>query len=212
MNLKEFMQETFPNLELKPPLFYSWEIGIRFELGVEWKREYDYPNNPYVLGCYKRAITLFEAIHSPTDDIFVVIDVNDFDKGKNIKRELKNFSPYVEKSHLYRLKHLMMPYIFPEDDDEGTYRTHRFTLKCKTTEFKFKPLLKALCNQDLGLKPSIYHRVYFININKKTIFHVYDDRGCDLLATSPETIRDMYEIFNEWILDYDKPEIDKVFN
>jgi Domain of unknown function (DUF3885) len=212
MNFKEFMQETFPNLELRPPLFYSWSIGIRFELGVEWKREYDYPNNPYVLGCYKRANTLFEALHSPTDDIFVVIDVNDFDKGKTIKRELNNFSPYVEKSFLYRLKHQKIPYIFPEDDEEGTYRTHRFTLKCKTTDFKFQPMIKAICNQDLGLKPSIYHRVYFININKKTIFHVYDDRGCDLLATSPETIRDMYELFNEWILDYDRPEIDKVFN
>lgn len=94
-----------------------------------------------------------------------MIDVNDFDKGKNIKRELKNFSPYVDKSHLYRLKYQTLP----EDDDEGTYRTHRFTLKCKSAEFKFKPLLKALCNQDLGLKPSIHHQVYIININKNDL-------------------------------------------
>lgn len=211
MFLNQYMAERFPNLELRPPLFYSWDIGIRFELGVEWKREYYYPNNPYILGCYKRAITLFEALHSPTDDIFVVMDVNDFDKGKNIKHKLKNFSPYVEKSLLYRLKHQIMPYIFPEDDEEGTYKTHRFTLKCKTSDFKYIPLLKAICNQDLGLKPSIFHRVYFINIKKETIFHVYDDRGCDLLATSPETIRDIYERYNDWILDYDKNEIDKVF-
>ncbi|MFS0781015.1 DUF3885 domain-containing protein [Bacillus sp. 1P06AnD] len=212
MNLTEFMHKTYPNLELRPPLFYNWDIRIRFELGVEWKREYDYPNNPYVLGCYKRAITLFEALHSPADDIFVVMDVNDFNKGKSIKRELKNFSPYVEKSLLYRLKHQSMPYISPEDDEEETYRTHRFILKCKANEFRFKPLLKALCNQDLGIRPRIYHRVYFININKKTIFHVYDDRGCDILATSPETIRYIYETYNDWILDYDKFEINKVFN
>jgi Domain of unknown function (DUF3885) len=80
-----------------------------------------------------------------------------------------------------------MPYIFPEDDEEGIYKTYRFTLKCETSDFKYIPLLKAICNQDLGIKPSIFHRVYFININKNTIFHVYDDRGCDLLATSPET-------------------------
>jgi len=140
MNFTDFMNDTFPNLELRPPMFYNWDIGIRFELGVEWKREYDYPNNPYVLVCYKRAITLFESLHSPMDDSFVVMDVNDFNKGKNIKRELKNFSPYVEKSLLYRLKHQMLPYIFLEDDEEGTYRTHRFSLKCKTTEFKFPNL------------------------------------------------------------------------
>lgn len=163
------------------------------------------------MGCYKRAITLFEAVHSPTDDIFVVMDVNDFDRGKQIKRKLRNFSPYIEKSLLYSLKHHAKPYVFHEDDEEGIYKTHRFSLKCKTSEFKYKPLLKAICNQDLGISPSNFHRVYFINSNKKTIFHVYDDRGCDLLATSPDTIRDIYGTYNEWILDYDKPDIDKVF-
>ena len=73
-------------------------------------------------------------------------------------------------------------------------------------------LLKAICNQDMGLEPRIFHRVYFININRKTIFHVYDDRGCDLLATSSATIRDVYSRYNDWILDYDRPEIEKVFN
>jgi hypothetical protein len=212
MLLNNFMDETFPKLELKPPLFYSWDIGIRFELGVEWKREYDDPNTTYLLGCYKRAITLFEALHSPSDDIFVVLDVNHSDKRKHLRYKLNNFSPYVDKSLLYKLKHQMMPYIFPEDDDEGTYKTHRFTLLCKTKEVKYKPLIKAICNQDLGIRPRLFHRVYFINLNKKTIFHVYDDRGCDVLATSIEAISDLYETYNGWILDYDKPEIDKVFN
>lgn len=65
-----------------------------------------------------------------------------------------------------------------------------------------------MCNQDMGIKPSFFNRVYFINLNRKTIFHVYDDRGCDLLATSLETIRDVYVKYNEWILDYDRKETD----
>lgn len=133
-------------------------------------------------------------IHSQTDDIFVVMDVNDFDRGKQIKCKLRNFSHYIEKSLLYRLKHQAKPYVFPEDDEEGIYKTHRFSLKCKTSEFKYKPLLKVICNQDWGISPSIFHRVYFINSNKKTIFHVYDDRGCDLLATSTDTIRYIYMV------------------
>jgi hypothetical protein len=72
-------------------------------------------------------------------------------------------------------------------------------------------LLKAICNQDLGIKPSIIHNVYFIDQNSKTIFHVYDDRGCDLLATSPEAIRDIYNKYSNWILDYDRNKIDEVF-
>jgi len=84
-------------------------------------------------------------------------------------------------------------------------------LKCKTSDLNYIPILKAICNYDLGVKPSISHRVYFINTSKNTIFHVYDDRGCDLLATSIHEIRDIYEEYNEWILNYDKDDIDKIF-
>jgi hypothetical protein len=53
MLLNDFINENFPNLPLRPPLFYNWEIGIRFELGVDWNRDHNYENNPYVQGVYK---------------------------------------------------------------------------------------------------------------------------------------------------------------
>ena len=210
MLLNDFMNENFRNLELKPPLFYSWNIGIRFELGVDYDYPYAYENSLYLQQVYKRAITLFKSLHSPNDDIYIVIDVNDHSNGFRYKS--KNFPRYIkEKSVLYRLNQKTIPYIFPEDDEEGIYKTNRFTLKCKTSDFKYIPMLKAICNQDMGIRPSIFDTVYFININKKTIFHVYDDRGCDLLATSSETIKDIYDKYNDWILDYDRKEIDEVF-
>lgn len=210
MLLKDFMNENFPNLELRPPLFYSWKIGIRFELGVDYDSDYAYENSPYLQGVYKRAIALFKSLHSYNDDIYIVVDVNDYADG--FKHKSKTFSHYIkEKSVLYGLNQKTIPYIFPDDDEEGTYKTHRFTLKCKTSDIKYIPMLKAISNQDMGIRPSIFNSVYFINLNRKTIFHVYDDRGCDLLATSPETIRDVYEKYNDWILDYDRNEIDEIF-
>uniref|UniRef100_UPI00403F1FB3 DUF3885 domain-containing protein n=1 Tax=Lysinibacillus sp. Y5S-8 TaxID=3122488 RepID=UPI00403F1FB3 len=71
--------------------------------------------------------------------------------------------------------------------------------------------LAQFLNGGIGSGKTKFHRIYFLNIKKKTIFHVYDDRGCDLLATSPESIRDIYYTYNDWILDYDKDKIDKVF-
>ncbi|MEI4525718.1 DUF3885 domain-containing protein [Priestia megaterium] len=53
--------------------------------------------------------------------------------------------------------------------------------------------------------------IYFINLSKKKIFHLYDDRGCDVLASSKESIRFLYEEYNNWILDYDREEIDLLF-
>ncbi|MCU5000362.1 DUF3885 domain-containing protein [Bacillus tropicus] len=213
MRLNGYMLETFPNLELRPPLFYNGDIGIRFKLGVNYDYNNIYENCPYLEGVYNRAITLFQSLHSKTDDIYIVVDVNDFADGETFKHKLNIFSKYVkEKSDLFKLQKNTIPYVFPEDDEDGLYKTHRFTLKCKVSDLKYIPMLKAICNQDMGIKPSIFHRVYFINVNKNTIFHIYDDRGCDVLATSPNTIRDMYHTYNGWILDYDRNKIDKVFN
>lgn len=213
MRLNGYMLETFPNLELRPPLFYNGDIGIRFKLGVNYDYNNIYENCPYLEGVYNRAITLFQSLHSKTDDIYIVVDVNDFADGETSKHKLNIFSKYVkEKSDLFKLQKNTIPYVFPEDDEDGLYKTYRFTLKCKVSDLKYIPMLKAICNQDMGIKPSIFHRVYFINVNKNTIFHIYDDRGCDVLATSPNTIRDMYHTYNDWILDYDRNKIDKVFN
>ncbi|MGE7954148.1 DUF3885 domain-containing protein [Lysinibacillus xylanilyticus] len=212
MALTNFMNENFPNLELRPALFYSWDIGIRFKLGVDYDSDYCYENSPYLKGVYKRAINLFKTLHIKEDEIFVVANVNDFGDYAAFNRKLNIFSKYIQdKSVLNKLTHTTLPYIFPEDDEDGKYKTHRFILKCKTSEIKYMPLLKAICNQDMGIKPKIYHDIFFINIKKETIFHVYDDRGCDLLATSPETIREIYDKYNDWILDYDRNEIDQVF-
>ncbi|ALC85240.1 hypothetical protein AM499_04975 [Bacillus sp. FJAT-22090] len=212
MALNNFMNENFPNLELRPALFYNWDIGIRFQLGVDYDSDYCYENRPYLKGVYNRAITLFKTLHLQKDEIFVVANVNDFGDFAAFNRKLNIFSKYIQdKSVLNKLTHTTLPYVFPEDDEDGKYKTHRFILKCKTSEIKYIPLLKAICNQDMGIKPKIYHDVFFINIKKETIFHVYDDRGCDLLATSPESIRDIYDKYNDWILDYDRNEIDQVF-
>lgn len=35
MLLNDYMNEHFPQLILRPPLFYNGEIGIRFELGSD---------------------------------------------------------------------------------------------------------------------------------------------------------------------------------
>lgn len=208
MLLNDYMNEHFPQLILRPPLFYNGEIGIRFELGLD---NY-YEENIYMQEVYQRAITLFESLHFQDEEIFIVVDVNNFGDSKTYQHKARIFSPYIRsRSLLYTLKLTEIPYIFPEDNEEGKCKTNRFTLQCKVSDVKYIPLLKALCNQDLGIQPNIIHRIYFINIKRKTIFHIYDDRGCDLLATSPESIRDLYFTYNDWILDYDKDKIDQVF-
>ncbi|WP_425323738.1 DUF3885 domain-containing protein [Heyndrickxia oleronia] len=59
-----------------------------------------------------------------------------------------------------------------------------------------RPSLKSNLQSRYGNTPSIIHSIYFFNIHKETIFQIYDDTGCDLLSTKPDTIRDIYERYN----------------
>jgi len=212
MTLNDFMMNSFPGLKLGSPLFYSWDASIRFELGVNESSVSIHENPLYLQGVYRRAIDLFEALHAPEDELYLVVDVHDFGKRYALRRKLNVFAKYVKKnSALRRLQHENRPYIYPEDDEDRTYRTHRFSLRCRRSDFRYAALLKAICNQDMGISPCIHYPIYFVNETKGTIYYVYDDRGCDLLGVDTEAIRWMYEKFNDWILDYDRAEIDEVF-
>lgn len=212
MTLNDFMKNNFPDLELQSPLFYSWDASIRFELGVNESPGSIHENPLYLQGVYRRAIDLFETLHAPEDELYLVVDVHDFGKEHALRRKLNVFAKYVgKKSALRRLQHENRPYIYPEDDDDGIYRTHRFSLKCCRSDFRYAALLRSICNQDMGIRPSIHFPVYFVNETKGTIYYVYDDRGCDLLGVNPEAIRRVYNEYNNWILDYDRTEIDEVF-
>lgn len=209
MTPTNFLENNFPNLKLESPLFYSWKPSIRFELGVNESSLSIHENPVYLPGVYRRAIDLFEALHAPEDELYLVVDVYDFGEGSTLQRKLNVFAKYVKhQSILYRLQHET----FLEENEDESYRIHRFSWRCHRSDFHYAALLKAICNQDMGKSPSIHYPIYFLNETKGTIYYVYDDRGCDLLGVDTETIRWIYNEFNEWILDYDRVEINKTFS
>ncbi|CEG21330.1 hypothetical protein BN1080_00237 [Planococcus massiliensis] len=207
-----FMDRYFPDLILLPALFYSWPIGIRFELGTHWNKGLGYEGSPYLENVYSRAIRLFEAAHAEQDELYIVTHLPDFGDLKRNRKKLVMTRYMNKKSLRYRLMHREIPYVIPEDNEEGHWKSHLFVLPCRRNEVDYPGLLKECCNEDMGFKKTVCQEVFIVNKTRKTIFHVYDDRGCDLIAASVEAIRPMYEMFNSWILDYDRLKIDQVFN
>ncbi len=206
MLLQSFMKEHYPNLLLRPPLFYRANVGIRFELGHFTEGVHTISDARYLQGSYERARLLFEALHAPEDEIFIVMDVWHDEKGTFLTSKLKNYRRYVAKEWLFKLNVQTIAL----HEEEGSIE--RFSLKCRTSDVQYSKLLKDICRQDLGMQPNLFHPVYVINMRTNTLFYVYDDRGCDVVATSVETLRPIYERYNEWILAYDRAQIDGLFN
>lgn len=119
------------------------------------------------------------------------------------------------------MQHKVLPNVFLEGV-EANYEemvTHHFALSCKKSNIRYKRLLTAISYENYphpsqilkGLyRPGI--DIYFVNVTKKMIFHLYDDRGCDVIASNKEELYGLYKKLNDWILDYDRERIDKMFN
>ncbi|MDO6851730.1 DUF3885 domain-containing protein [Priestia megaterium] len=213
--LHSFLKKHFERLILSPSLFYSWKNSIRFEISNPL---IPYYKKEHLEQAFYRSIRLFEAVFGEEDEILLVTDVHSIKKDIFLqKRPLNVYLKYIKnKERLYQLSHHLLPSVFDEADDQSV--THRFALSCKKPELKYVQLLKAICYEDFAHPSSILknnlqsgYDIYFVNLSKEIIFHLYDDRGCDVLASNKESIKFLYEEYNHWILDYDREEIDLLF-
>ncbi|MDQ0216666.1 hypothetical protein J2S13_003140 [Oikeobacillus pervagus] len=197
------MDNVFPELTLKPSLYYQCEIGIHFELarGLYQFLDDDSYNMNRFNRVYEQATTIFESLFADEDDIFLVTNVYRHKSSRNGTPRLKLYSRYLkDKSLKYKLKQETLPYVFDGEEEADQFQTLRFSLKCRKQDIRYYWLIKAICHEDFTLKPKFgskdcayYPDVFFINATKDIIFFIYDDRGCEVVAKDKETIRPLYE-------------------
>ena len=218
--LSQFMKEHFDNIPLRPPLFYSWEYGIRFEISMPWVQHEDRDNLQQI---EERNNGIFNKVFHDNDEMLLVADIH-CEKNDTFlqKRPTKVYQKYIKNKELRRkLQHKVLPSVFLEDEDGEDYEemvTHRFALSCEKSDIRYKPLLTAISYEDFPHPSQILKGfprngvdIYFINVSRKMIYHLYDDRGCDVIASNKEDLHSLYEELNDWILDYDREQIDKIF-
>ncbi|MEM5010026.1 DUF3885 domain-containing protein [Niallia taxi] len=206
-----FLQSYFKDLELKPPLFYSWNYGLRFEIAdpIKWNEKGGMSQ------AYERSTTLFNEVFAIDDNIIFVTDVHTFKSNKYLqKRPLNVYSKFIKsKQKLYQLSHQTLPEL---EEEDGV--THRFSLICNKSEIRYASLLKAICHEDMGDSQTILrgdrrigYNIYLINDTKQIIYHLYDDRGCDIIAAGQRSLHAIYKNYNHWLLDYDREKMASLF-
>ncbi|MBZ4222360.1 DUF3885 domain-containing protein [Bacillus wiedmannii] len=223
MQLKEYMNETFPGVTLVPHIYFQWENHLHFHFGKGkdlFVERTDDVNREYFTQLYTYNKYLFEDIFSKEDEVFLVTNVYRF-KKENMKnsQKINVYNKFIKKRDLkFQIKQKTVPFLF-EDEEADLYCTYQFSLKCFACDIKYIPLIQAANHEDFpGLYPRFgrkkeisYPDVFLINVTKDIIMFIYDDRGCEVIAKNKETIRNLYEKYKEWIPDYERESIDKVF-
>ncbi|WP_262982833.1 MULTISPECIES: DUF3885 domain-containing protein [unclassified Bacillus (in: firmicutes)] len=139
-----------------------------------------------------RALEIVRYAFDPEDNMLLVTDVYTQHEHELTKRKLLVYQKYVRRQVRNRLRHELLTYVRPELDEPLTLE--RFTLMCQLQDIRLRPLLYAICREDFYapnqiMKGKLDDEIYLINLSKQMIFHLYDDRGCDLIAADPECLR-----------------------
>ncbi|SET74611.1 DUF3885 domain-containing protein [Hymenobacter actinosclerus] len=203
--LSRFFQQHASALPEPSQLSYHLPAWVRFDLqGVLSPDDTD-----YFAQVLHRASTLFEASFSPTDEVLLVYQEPRYKRSRIRSRNYLFRQLGIGKSDL-TFRKTWVPNN-PEAYHEGHWVQAFFSTAA--ARVPHRALLAAISHLDFPApgRPTIRGLLYFFNQTRGLIFYMYDDRGLVISSDSPETIRPFYQHYNDWILDYDRKQIDALF-
>lgn len=185
-NLPEFMLAHFGRVDFGGDLFGQWPVGIRFEIGIEQ---------------VSRAAKMYESAFANAQECVLVS--TDWTEGTEMSGRS---TPLFETSGIFPNEPMQFQAaeVFPFDEAKYLLTWTRLSPLAYDAALMFQ----AIANREQLGEPSVNSRVFVIEPRSKIIMHMYDDRGLDVIAAEIDTLRPMFESFNDWILDNQRHRIE----
>ena len=77
--------------------------------------------------------------------------------------------------------------------------------------FDWKKLFRDIVYTDFKEPHFLASNVFFLNTTAEILYHLYDDRGLDVVAIDKMTLQPIYQSYHTWLLDYDREAMKKLF-
>ena len=82
-------------------------------------------------------------------------------------------------------------------------------VSAKTIDYDW--ILRKIARSDFPLGSGFPDDIFFLNLTRNLIFHMYDDRGLDLIATDRATLQPIYDSHKDWLLSCDLARMQATF-
>ncbi|EOT44649.1 DUF3885 domain-containing protein [Enterococcus columbae] len=180
------------------PIFYQAKYALRFEMGVgrpiDEKDQFIFS---YFQNARQRARELFQAL-GPFDILRIDLRVGTIND--------KLFTQYVESIGLSSETQLIT-----YKDDGYKYLIKAYYWYLPDFNLDVEKLFEDILYTDFRKPHFLAGNVYFLNSQAKLLYHLYDDRGLDLVATNKATLKPIYQQYHQWLLDYDRKAMQEIF-
>ena len=202
-------------IEFEKPFFYKNHYALRFEISPNDISPIDPSssacNEDYFSMALERALDIYNSVFKTGDKISIVFQL--FSDGrKKIKRRslLFRYLNGIESRNISYSTHRDI-YV----DDLNTKRQHisRVRINDLTGEqIDISKILTAIINTDFRRYPTLNGECYIINDTTGLVFHLYDDRGLDVVSENKESLHKLYQTHSKFILEYDRNRISNMFS
>ncbi len=183
--------------EFTYPIFYNLRIGLRFELGMEIIEDED----EYINESVRRACNIFNDVFAADDDILLVIDTT---PDKELKQKLLN-------AIMQRVRIKLNDKKLNKASNKCDTYFYRYIYFLKGRNFPSTSIFKRIAQSDFGKGKNYCNSVYIFNLRINVLFHMYDDRGIDLIAADKDILKPFYKKLNHMLLDYDRTRMSNLF-
>lgn len=204
MSIREQIEEKFGGKAFERPLFYRYEGGLRFELSEDG----NYLNQ--FLTAHQKAMRVCRQVFRACEDITICVKIFG---GKTLLsrlsalRELRGAGllPETDKEHWSQFDEE-----WRGDEDYADSLWHYIAFNAPK-EYLINALWCALASDFGFIKPNPMAAVYLFNLTQDVMVFPYDDRGMDVVGPNQHFLKELYDAFGDYLLEYDREAMDASF-
>lgn len=207
---ESFYKTNYSDIQLLYPVFYTFPIGIRFEMGrddqFDWgssKKNNKKELSNYLAQALFRATSIFKELFNDDDTIYIVINSFEDDPNDLADSDISVVRPLIEN--------IREEYSYDFVSADGDFSCKRFVLCTEVKAMKTEELLDNIICSDIYGMVTLSSCVYIFNKRSGVLYYLYDDSGLDIVANKKEKLLAVYNKYNNWILAYDRKQIEKMF-